>query len=90
MIPGAGPSRAGPGALRLGVEPRFGVAPAVFGERAPRLLAGTLGEDHVMLGSDLPYPQGESPSGSLISKAGFLTSVARAKLLSANAEAVLG
>jgi aminocarboxymuconate-semialdehyde decarboxylase len=69
---------------------RFSVDSAVFDERALRLLVDTLGEDHVMLGSDFPYPLGESPAGDLIRNAGFLSGPARAKLLAANAEAFLG
>jgi aminocarboxymuconate-semialdehyde decarboxylase len=69
---------------------RFSVDSAVFDERALRLLVDTLGEDHVMLGSDFPYPLGESPVGELIRHSGFLSSEARAKLLAANAEAFLG
>ncbi|MFB4269037.1 amidohydrolase family protein [Nonomuraea sp. GTA35] len=59
-------------------------------ERALRLLVGTLGEDHVMLGSDFPHPLGESPSGDLIRRAPFLPGTARARLLAANAEAFPG
>ncbi|WP_188189269.1 amidohydrolase family protein [Nonomuraea sp. SYSU D8015] len=69
---------------------RFSVDSAVFDERALRLLVDTLGEDHVMLGSDFPYPLGESPAGDLIRNAGFLSGPARAKLLAANAEVFLG
>ncbi|GGT21062.1 amidohydrolase family protein [Nonomuraea spiralis] len=69
---------------------RFGVDSAVFDERALRLLVDTLGEDHVMLGSDFPYPLGESPAGELIRNAGFLSGPARTKLLGANAEVFLG
>ncbi|GAA3253890.1 amidohydrolase family protein [Nonomuraea helvata] len=69
---------------------RFSVDSAVFDERALRLLVDTLGEDHVMLGSDFPYPLGESPPGDLIRNAGFLSGAARTKLLAANAEAFLG
>ncbi|WP_262380040.1 hypothetical protein [Nonomuraea sp. PA05] len=43
-----------------------------------------------MLGSDFPYPLGESPSGDLIRRAGFLSGTARAKLLAAGAEAFPG
>ncbi|NJP96214.1 amidohydrolase family protein [Nonomuraea sp. FMUSA5-5] len=69
---------------------RFSVDSAVFDERALRLPVDTLGEDHVMLGSDFPYPLGESPAGDLIRRAPFLSGTARAKLLAANAEAFLG
>ncbi|MEU4571085.1 amidohydrolase family protein [Nonomuraea sp. NPDC023979] len=69
---------------------RFAVDTVVFDERALRLLVDTIGEDHVMLGSDYPYPLGESPVGALVRKAGFLSDEARAKLLSGNAGAFLG
>lgn len=69
---------------------RFSVDSAVFDERALRLLVDTFGEDRVMLGSDYPYPLGESPAGELIRTAGFLSGAARAKLLGGNAEAFLG
>ncbi|WP_049560724.1 amidohydrolase family protein [Nonomuraea sp. SBT364] len=69
---------------------RFGVDTVVFDERALRLLVDTIGEDHVMLGSDYPYPLGESPVGALVRKAGFLSEAARAKLLGGNAGAFLG
>ncbi|UBU13210.1 amidohydrolase family protein [Nonomuraea gerenzanensis] len=69
---------------------RFSVDSAVFDERVLRLLVDTLGEDHVMLGSDYPHPLGESPAGDLIRRAGFLPGTARAELLAADAEAFLG
>ncbi|MFB4292506.1 amidohydrolase family protein [Nonomuraea sp. ATR24] len=69
---------------------RFAVDTVVFDERALRLLVDTIGEDHVMLGSDYPYPLGESPVGALVRKAGFLSDEARAKLLGGNAGAFLG
>ncbi|WP_214318411.1 amidohydrolase family protein [Nonomuraea sediminis] len=69
---------------------RFHVDSVVFDERALRLLVDTVGEDRVMLGSDFPYPLGESPVGDLIRRSGFLSGTARAKLLGANAEVFLG
>ncbi|MEU0517820.1 amidohydrolase family protein [Streptosporangium sp. NPDC006007] len=69
---------------------RFSVDSIVFDERALRLLVDTMGEDRVMLGSDFPYPLGESPVGSLIGNAGFLSDTARAKLLGGNAARFLG
>jgi aminocarboxymuconate-semialdehyde decarboxylase len=69
---------------------RFSVDSVVFDERALRLLVDTLGEDRVMLGSDYPYPLGESPVGGLIRGAGFLSDPARAKLLGGNASRFLG
>lgn len=69
---------------------RFSVDSIVFDERALRLLVDTVGEDRVMLGSDFPYPLGESPVGTLIREAGFLSGTARAKLLGGNATRFLG
>lgn len=69
---------------------RFSVDSVVFDERALRLLVDTMGEDRVMLGSDFPYPLGESPVGELVRGAGFLSSTARAKILGGNAKEYLG
>lgn len=69
---------------------RFSVDSVVFDERALRLLVDTMGEDRVMLGSDYPYPLGESPVGELVRNAGFLSSTARAKILGNNAALFLG
>ncbi|GAA3442921.1 amidohydrolase family protein [Planomonospora venezuelensis] len=69
---------------------RFSVDSVVFDERALRLLVDTMGEDRVMLGSDYPYPLGESPVGSLVRGAGFLSDTARAKLLGGNAVRFIG
>ncbi|GIH75608.1 amidohydrolase family protein [Planobispora longispora] len=69
---------------------RFSVDSVVFDERALRLLVDTMGEDRVMLGSDFPYPLGESPVGSLVRGAEFLSGTARAKLLGGNAVRFLG
>ncbi|WP_283132723.1 amidohydrolase family protein [Rhizohabitans arisaemae] len=69
---------------------RFAVDSVVFDQRALRLLVDTVGVDHVMLGSDYPYPLGESPVGSLIREATFLTDDDRAALLGGNALRFLG
>jgi aminocarboxymuconate-semialdehyde decarboxylase len=45
---------------------RFSVDSAVFDERALEFLVATMGADHVMLGSDYPFPLGEHGVGSLI------------------------
>ena len=45
---------------------RFSVDSAVFDAAALRLLVDTLGVDHVLLGSDYPYPLGEAEAGTLI------------------------
>ncbi|MFI6324467.1 amidohydrolase family protein [Nonomuraea sp. NPDC050556] len=69
---------------------RFSVDSVVFDERALRLLVDTMGEERVMLGSDYPYPLGESPVGGLIRSAAFLSDEARARILGGNAAVFLG
>jgi aminocarboxymuconate-semialdehyde decarboxylase len=68
---------------------RFSVDTVVFDVNALRLLVDTMGADHVMLGSDYPYPLGERPAGSLIRSAPFLDDSSRAKLLGGNASRYL-
>ena len=69
---------------------RFSVDSAVFDAAALRLLVDTLGVDHVLLGSDYPYPLGEAEAGTLIRTSPYLTDDERAKLLAENAAAFLG
>jgi aminocarboxymuconate-semialdehyde decarboxylase len=69
---------------------RFYVDSVVFDERALRLLVDTVGADRVVVGSDYPYPLGERPAAGLVRTSSFLDDAARAKILSANAEAFLG
>ena len=69
---------------------RFSVDAAVFDAAALRLLVDTLGVDHVLLGSDYPYPLGEAEAGTLIRTSPHLTDDERAKLLAENAAAFLG
>jgi aminocarboxymuconate-semialdehyde decarboxylase len=69
---------------------RFFVDTVVFDPAALRLLVDVLGEDHVMVGSDYPYPLGERPVGQVVRKADFLTDDQRDKLLSGNALRYLG
>jgi aminocarboxymuconate-semialdehyde decarboxylase len=69
---------------------RFSVDSAVFDAAALRLLVDTLGVDHVLLGSDYPYPLGEAEAGTLIRTSPHLTDDERAKLLAENAAAFLG
>ncbi|GAA4710066.1 amidohydrolase family protein [Phytohabitans rumicis] len=69
---------------------RFCVDTVVFDPAALRLLVSVVGEDHVLLGSDYPYPLGERPAGQVIRKADFLTDAQREKLLSGNAHRFLG
>ena len=69
---------------------RFYVDSAVFHPAALRLLLEVLGEDRVVVGSDYPYPLGERPAGRVVREAAFLTESQRAKLLSSNAQRLLG
>ncbi|GGO99491.1 amidohydrolase family protein [Wenjunlia tyrosinilytica] len=69
---------------------RFSVDSVVFDERAMRLLVDTLGADHVMVGSDYPYPLGERPVGTVLDKSAFLSPEERALISRGNAERFLG
>ncbi|NKX55574.1 amidohydrolase family protein [Arthrobacter mobilis] len=69
---------------------RFSVDSVVFSDQALRLLTDTLGAEHIMLGSDFPYPLGEQPAGNLIRRAGFLTGQQREAMLGRNALRFLG
>src|SRR5216683_925077 len=68
---------------------RFYADSAVFDQRTLQFLVETMGADHVMLGSDYPFPLGEERVGSLVSKSN-LSQHTRAQLLSANAAGFLG
>ena len=61
----------------------------MFDASALRLLVDTLGADHVLLGSDYPYPLGEAEAGALIRTSPLLTEDERAQLLAGNAAAFL-
>jgi aminocarboxymuconate-semialdehyde decarboxylase len=50
---------------------RFSVDSAVFDHRALRLLVDVMTPEHVMLGSDYPFPLGEEHIGQLIRTAGL-------------------
>jgi aminocarboxymuconate-semialdehyde decarboxylase len=63
---------------------RFHVDSAIFDQRSLKLLVDVIGEDHVMLGSDYPYPLGEEHIGELIRKSQF-SSQAKLKMLGGNA-----
>ncbi|HEY3716667.1 MAG TPA: amidohydrolase family protein [Jatrophihabitantaceae bacterium] len=69
---------------------RFSVDSVVFDERALRLLVDTLGIDHVMVGSDYPYPLGERPVGRVVRDASFLDDGARQQVMVGNARKYLG
>jgi aminocarboxymuconate-semialdehyde decarboxylase len=64
---------------------RFNVDSVVFDEPSLRLLVDVLGADHVMLGSDYPYPLGERPVGQVVRTASFLTETERRLVLGGNA-----
>jgi aminocarboxymuconate-semialdehyde decarboxylase len=68
---------------------RFYVDSAIFDQRSLKLLADVMGEDHVMLGSDYPYPLGEEHIGELIRKSEFSTQ-AKQKMLGGNAVKFFG
>lgn len=64
---------------------RFHVDSVVFDAGALRLLIDRMGVDRVMLGSDHPFPLGESVIGALIDGAEGLHAAQRARLLAQNA-----
>ena len=66
---------------------RFSVDSAIFSETALRFLVDVMGADHVMLGTDYPFPLGEIPLGHLIRSSDSLTHGEKQKLLSSNAQA---
>ncbi len=68
---------------------RFSVDTVVFAEPALRLLVDTLGVDHLMMGSDYPYPLGERPAGAVVRRAD-LADDTRAAILGGNALRFLG
>jgi aminocarboxymuconate-semialdehyde decarboxylase len=68
---------------------RFSVDSAVFDQRTLQFLAGTMGVDQVMLGSDYPFPLGEERVGSLIRQSD-LPQHTKTRLLSGNAIRFLG
>ena len=68
---------------------RFYVDSAIFDQRSLKLLVDVMGEDHVMLGSDYPYPLGEEHIGELIRKSRF-SADARQKMLAGNAVEFFG
>ncbi|HEY4373343.1 MAG TPA: amidohydrolase family protein [Burkholderiales bacterium] len=68
---------------------RFSVDSAVFDPRSLRLLVEVMGEDHVMLGSDYPFPLGELSIGKLIRESAF-SATAKEKMLGGNALRFLG
>jgi aminocarboxymuconate-semialdehyde decarboxylase len=68
---------------------RFSVDSAVFDQRALEFLVGTVGSEHVMLGSDYPFPLGEHGIGNLI-RSSRLDRQAKSGLLGENAAKFFG
>ena len=68
---------------------RFSVDTVVFSDASLRLLVDVLGSDHVMMGSDYPYPLGERPAGDVIRRSSFDAATQEA-LLGGNALRFLG
>jgi aminocarboxymuconate-semialdehyde decarboxylase len=68
---------------------RFSVDSAVFDQRALQFLVETMGPEHVMLGSDYPFPLGEESVGALI-RSSALAAAAKTQLLGGNALKFLG
>jgi len=64
---------------------RFSVDSAVFDPRALRLLVDTMGADHIMVGSDAPFPLGEEHIGDLVRHQPGLTELHRKQVLTENA-----
>ena len=69
---------------------RFSVDTVVFQEPSLRLLVDVLGVENLMLGSDFPYPLGETPVGDLVRNASFLEEAERSSILGGNALNFLG
>lgn len=67
---------------------RFYVDSAVFDQRALQFLVATMGADHVLLGSDYPFPLGEECIGSLI-RSSSLPAHFKSRLLGENAKRFL-
>ncbi|HEY0297152.1 MAG TPA: amidohydrolase family protein [Bordetella sp.] len=59
---------------------------ALFDHKALDMLVDAVGVDHVMMGSDYPFPLGEQPIGSLVSGSPYLDEAARKKILADNAK----
>lgn len=68
---------------------RFSVDSVVFDPRALRTLVDTYGADHVMVGSDYPYPLGERPVGEVVRRSDFLTEAEAKQIFRSNAERYL-
>ena len=68
---------------------KFWIDSLVHDQQALRFIVDLMGENHVCLGSDYPFPLGEHVPGQLISSASFPEEV-KSKLLATNARDWLG
>ena len=68
---------------------RFYVDSAIFDQRSLQLLVDVMGEGHILLGSDYPYPLGEKHIGELIRTSRF-SAEAKQKMLAGNAAEFFG
>ncbi len=69
---------------------RFSVDSAVFSDEALRLLVSVMSEERILMGSDYPFPLGETDPGAVIDASRHLTSGGRSALLYGNAERFFG
>jgi len=64
---------------------RFHVDSAVFSDDALRLLVAVMGDDHILMGSDYPFPLGEIEPGRGISESAHLSDESKSLMLGGNA-----
>ncbi len=64
---------------------KFFVDSLVHDHRSLKFLLEVMGEDHVCLGTDYPFPLGEAEAGRLINDSGFIDKPVREKLFFKNA-----
>lgn len=69
---------------------RFYVDSAVFDSHALRLLVATMNSEHVMLGSDYPFPLGEQHIGQLVEQNQWLNAIDRDNINGLNAQKFFG
>jgi len=64
---------------------RFFVDSAVFSDDALRLLVAVMGDDHILMGSDYPFPLGEIEPGRGICESAHLSDKSKSMMLGGNA-----
>ncbi|WP_245153626.1 amidohydrolase family protein [Allopusillimonas ginsengisoli] len=69
---------------------RFYTDSAVFDAGALRLLVEVMGADHVMLGSDYPFPLGEQSIGKLVMENDWLDDTQKQRICAGNAQQFFG